>query len=176
MPKPPTALPIPEAALGMHIGVLGKTGAGVIVPTPEDCAYAAGFFDGEGTVFIAINRGAKGARGPIYNMRVTAAQVDPTPLAWLQERWGGSLAERRPRGSQRLSYVWNCFARQAARFLTDVRPFLLVKIDEADLALEFQASLFNPGVRGHTPEYRAQQDARRLQLMELKRGRERLAV
>lgn len=146
-----------------------------IEPSEADCAYAAGFFDGEGTVFIAVHRTVKNTRGPVYNMRVMASQVDPTPLAWLQSIWGGSVVRRRGDDKRKPDYVWNCFARQAARFLADVRPFLLVKADEADVALEFQAAKFNPGIVGHTDEYRARQDEWRTRLMELKRGKERIA-
>lgn len=161
-----TRFPIPDAALEHHIAILGKTVA--------ECAYAAGFFDGEGTVFIAIDRGRASTRGPIFNLRVTAAQVDRTPLVWLQSRWGGSVVQRR-RGEHQHS-AWTCFSRGAAQFLRDVRPYLIVKADEADVALEFQAMLFNPGTRGHTPEYRAKQSALRDALMELKRDKERIAA
>jgi hypothetical protein len=148
----------------------------MIEPTKEDCAYAAGFFDGEGTVFIAEDRGRKEARGPIYNMRVLASQVDPAPIHWLQSKWGGTVTRRPGSESRQANWVWNCFAQKAAAFLRDVRPYLKVKADEADIAIEFQESVFNPGARGHTNEYRANQRQARVSLMELKRGKERLVA
>jgi hypothetical protein len=157
--------PIPETVLDRHRLI-----------TPAACAYAAGFFDGEGTVFIAIDRGRKEARGPIYNMRVMASQVDRTPLIWFQERWDGTLHTRPALGTRMEAATWNCFSKKAAKFLRDVRPYLIVKAREADIALEFQAMLFNPGWGGHSAEYRERQDRLRNTLMALKHDRGAIAA
>jgi hypothetical protein len=148
----------------------------MIEPTKEDCAYAAGFFDGEGTVFIAEDRGRKEARGPIYNMHVTACQVDPDPIHWLQHRWGGTIVRRSARANTRPCWIWNCFAREALAFLRDVRPYLMVKADEADVAIEFQEGRFQPGQRGLSDEDRARQRQAREMLMELKRDKDKILV
>jgi hypothetical protein len=43
----------------------------------------------------------------------------------------------------------------AAQFLTDVLPYLMVKKEQALLAVAFQASRTNPGIYGLTLEERA---------------------
>lgn len=140
---------IPKSALEHHLA-FGKADP-TIVPTDADRAYAAGFFDGEGSITIAMDRRRDTARGPIFNMRVGASQNDVRPLFWLRDRWGGSvnpMSRRTVRSN--VTYAWWCFARMAAAFLMDVRPFLQVKADRADIAIAFQSERYNPGVRGLT--------------------------
>jgi hypothetical protein len=123
-------------------------------PTSRDKVYAAGFFDGEGFITIAAKT-VTGARGLYYTMRVGAAQNNPRPLEWLQARWGGSVrAARRKTAAANTTYVWMCFTRQAAAFLSNVLPHLQVKRRRALLALRFQKSVFNPGQGGHTQKHR----------------------
>lgn len=150
------------------IGVVFGRAEETIVPTKLDIAYAAGIFDGEGNVTISVNKGVKEARGPIFNMRVGVSQNDIRPLLWLRDRWGGSVvAVKRKTTNHRTTHIWTCFARKAARFLNEVRPHLKVKSERADIALEFQSRIFNPGIGGHT-------DAHRAGLMELKLSLARL--
>jgi hypothetical protein len=130
-------------------------GARTIAPSSLDCAYAAGFFDGEGFVTIGFMSAKARTRGTTYTMRVGIAQNDPEPLLWVRDRWGGSvrlLKRRTDRGN--LSYKWDCCSRMAAAFLDDVMPFLQVKKRRAEIAIAFQNSLFIPGSKGHTQEYR----------------------
>jgi hypothetical protein len=141
---------IPDEALK-----LGRAAA-TIKPTDADKAYAAGFFDGDGHITIGANHRAAGTRNTIYTMRIGVSQNDPAPLFWFRDRWGGSVrAAKRKTAASNVTYHWGCFARNAACFLQDVRPLLQVKATRADVALAFQARLFNPGARGHTEEYRA---------------------
>lgn len=155
---------IPEAALEQHTAVLGRA-APTTRPSDTDKAYAAGFFDGEGNVSIAINSKAGGAGHDVYNMRVGAAQCDPSPLVWMRDRWGGSIA-RKTRGPC-LYYHWACFARMAAAFLTDVLPYLQVKRERAQLAIKFQSTVFQPGRRAHTENYRSNRTAMKVEMNRL---------
>lgn len=149
------------------IGIFGRRDPHII-PTATDCAYAAGFFDGEGYITIAMDHRKETARGPIFNMRCGASQNDIHPLIWLRDRWGGSItAMSRKTTTQNVTYTWNCFARKAAKFLTDLQPFLQVKAERAAIALTFQSEKYIPGTNGLPPEARARMLDLRQQLAAL---------
>jgi hypothetical protein len=97
-------------------------------------AWAAGFFDGEGTVGVWQLR----KRGRVYYyLSVSVGQVDRRPLVALQGRYGGSLGlSIRPTGHA--AWKWQLVTQAAALFLADIRPYLMVKQEQVDLALTFQ--------------------------------------
>lgn len=94
--------------------------------------YFAGFFDGEGTVDIRF-RTTHGGKYFRYELRVQIVQIDVKPLIVLRDKWGGSICK--PKNSK--TSRWLVSSDQAAKFLRDVRPHLIVKADEADIGLEF---------------------------------------
>lgn len=96
-------------------------------------AYAAGFMDGEGHIGIYkyISNGYS-----CCSLQVTISQVCPIPLIALHKEWGGSLTIRKQKN--RLSIARLMLSQnQGYKFLIDIRPFLLVKGEEADIAIEF---------------------------------------
>lgn len=125
------------------------------IPSEQDKAYAAGFFDGEGNITIAMNQRG-GARGiyRTYNMRVGASQNNTETLFWLRDRWSGTVRPIK-RSTPHRGHEWQCFARQALRFLNDVLPFLQVKHERAILALKYQNMIVQRGRAGRTPEHLA---------------------
>lgn len=94
--------------------------------------YAAGFFDGEGCIMIARH-------GPRqHKLVVTISQLaeNRRVLDRFTQRWGGHVrSDTRPRPIA----VWRVEHALAADFLRDVLPYLDVKKDQAQLALEFQS-------------------------------------
>ena len=107
-------------------------------------AYFAGFFDGEGNVDIRYRK-TNGGKYQRFELRVCVVQVETKPLLMLQDRWGGSLNLRR---NSNVS-IWVVSGKQAAQFLSDVFEHLIVKRDEAQVALDFYALVANT-----KPEYR----------------------
>jgi len=112
--------------------------------TDLDRAYAAGFFDGEGSVTIsypvAFRNSQKG-----WQVGCSVSQLDPAPLRWLQERWGGSVNGPRRNGQ----YDWRIHSAQVDRFLADIGPFLIVKGEAAAILVEFRQKVFHHvGSRG----------------------------
>jgi hypothetical protein len=105
--------------------------------------YLAGFFDGEGHIAIGLNKNPSGKRR--WYLRFAAHQVDPRPLHLLKERYGGSIQFTDRRGQQRPIYEWVATSIKAYKALKELRPFLIVKADEARLAMEFQELLFARG-------------------------------
>lgn len=100
-----------------------------------ELAYLAGFFDGEGCVSIST-RGRGG-----YGLLVSISQLTPVPLLIARARFGGSISRTPDKRGYRAMVVWTVAARVAERALSEMRPFLIVKADEVDLALEFQRGL-----------------------------------
>jgi hypothetical protein len=116
-----------------------------LVDRRERVIWAAGFFDGEGSVAIKFHR----TRGQ-YCIRINAVQVTEPPLLILQSLFGGKIRVdgRQSGGNWRSRYVWNCETQKALRALREMRPWLVVKAPHADLAEEFAAALAPHGGAG----------------------------
>lgn len=89
-------------------------------------AWAAGFLDGEGCIraYRKTNQ---------YALQVTAWNKDIRPLEKLKDVYGGSVGSH-SNGCWR----WQVSANIALSFLKHVRPFLVVKGEQADVAISFQ--------------------------------------
>jgi hypothetical protein len=105
--------------------------------------YLAGFFDGEGHIAIGLNKNPGGKRR--WYLRFAVHQVDPRPLRLFRERYGGSIQFTARVGQQRPIYEWVATSIKAYAALKELRPLLIVKADEARLAMEFQEILFARG-------------------------------
>jgi hypothetical protein len=114
--------------------------------------WAAGFFDGEGCVHIGLDK-----LGRRSTLRVCVAQVDPEPLNFLCDRWGGRVKPKnvKRKGRQRRAFQWYLDRKsETTRFLADIRPYSRCKAEQIDVALEFSAMKNNHGGRHSrlTPE------------------------
>jgi hypothetical protein len=119
-----------------------------IVPTESDKAYAAGFLDGEGCVSLyRRERTEHGRHGDYWTAQVGIAQVDPTPLLWLAERWGGYFRASgvRRQSTHRQAYELQWHGRNAGVLLADLLPYLQVKKVQAEALLRFIELLRKPG-------------------------------
>ena len=103
-------------------------------------AYYAGLFDGEGCVTIAKQSLGRGQRGYGLAVRVSVQMCDPAPLQQLQQDCGGGKLywHGRKEPQHRALYGWVVTARQAEAFLTAIRPYVYLKGEQIDLALEFR--------------------------------------
>ncbi len=112
-------------------------------------AWAAGIFDGEGSVFL-IRQSNRGKRGTGKNDRlvVKVVNTDPRMLVRLREIAGGRISSQRIRGTRRPSWEWITTGVSAKAFLRMVRPWLVVKGEQADVALTFTTGVRGGG-RGH---------------------------
>ena len=92
-------------------------------------AWAAGFFDGEGTVGLE-----RQTSGNSY-LRIAVGQLVREPLDILSKMWGGSV-----RGyieNDKPIYKWTATTRMAEQALREMLPYLVVKAEQARIALEF---------------------------------------
>jgi hypothetical protein len=87
-----------------------------------DAAYAAGLFDGEGSVTLTRNHPL---RWP--SPQVSVASNDREVLEWLQARFGGVITTEKPRlPTPSISFDWKLTDRKALAFLGLIRPYLLI--------------------------------------------------
>lgn len=98
-----------------------------------DAAYIAGFFDGEGTL-QEVKPGT---------WRVTIYQCNEEVIRWIAEVTGtGLVASRKPNGGNlvkqsafKTGWIWQLYGRNAALFLWQIRPYMHVKAEKAELML-----------------------------------------
>lgn len=123
-------------------------------------SYAAGFFDGEGCVYLDRSRNAN--ERFYFRPRVVVSNTNREVLEKLQERWGGTITYRgqlRKDGSprrfadrcRRQSWdSWHLAGRFVYRFLQDIQPYLVVKQEQAALILDYMESVL--GTHGRLSE------------------------
>lgn len=108
-----------------------------------DIRYVAGLFDGEG--YIRINRWEKPESEHIrYNLFGGINMTWQPLIESLAEQFGGKCYASRRHCSNpkhRTLYQWMVSSKRCAGFLALIRPHLVVKADEVDLAFEFQESI-----------------------------------
>ena len=89
-------------------------------------AWAAGFFDGEGCVFGYEGEQPGGYRR--FTFGIALAQTTPEPLERLAAHWGGKVRPKAaPSPRHKDQWTWGIRGADAAAFLEDVLPYLVVK-------------------------------------------------
>jgi len=116
---------------------------------PLRLAYAAGLFEGEGSVAITHRLG-RNAR-PQYMLVVAVKMGDPEPLAVLQSLVGGSVHYYKFESATELGrkpmHLWQVSARIAGQFLEGIEPYLQSERvrGKVKLGIAFQAQKRNVG-------------------------------
>ena len=114
---------------------------------PTTLAYLAGLIDGEGYIGIKKAR-RKDAVSPIYHERIQVRMVHEGAIRLLADTLGGNYYLEQPhaRGG-RLLYCWQASDALAARILTAVLPYLIVKRESALTVLALRTSKEDPLAR-----------------------------
>lgn len=101
-------------------------------PTVAQAAWAAGFFDGEGTVTIRAMRTWSTAPS------ISVNQVNKDPLHALQALYGGRIhVSKREQGNQRQVHGWELSGAANVRgALESMLPYLVVKYEQAVVGLQ----------------------------------------
>lgn len=99
-------------------------------------AWAAGLFEGEGSV--RINKHTKKNRGALL---VDIANTDEQLVRFFLVRWGGVITQYAAIEQRRGYWRWRCASTMAARFLTDIAPYIQSDDKRARIALglEYQS-------------------------------------
>lgn len=109
---------------------------------PLVLAYLAGVVDSDG--FVSIHRSTR--RGAVYHapvVGIAGTRREPHDLA--ASVWGGNVWVHNPGGGYRPQFQWARQGKGAALIIADLAPFLRVKRDNAQLALD----LFEHVQQGH---------------------------
>lgn len=97
-------------------------------------AYAAGIIDGEGCITIRRKRNPENSRN-YYNLVVKVGMTgNSSAIDILKTNWGGQICLS---GKLRRQKQWSIYCLQAEKFLRDVLPYLIVKKNQAEVALDF---------------------------------------
>lgn len=103
---------------------------------PIDLAYAAGIIDGEGSISISVAQPNYGRNSPYYYVLVKVGNTDLVLVNWLRKSFGGSIQTHEYNNSKwKTLYTWSLSTQQAARFLEDILPYLKLKWEQAEIAL-----------------------------------------
>ncbi len=103
--------------------------------------YAAGFFDGEGSITVHLYW-PKSSDLPTPHVRVAISNYIKLPIFMIKARWGGSTHIGK-------GDVWglDLNGADARKFLQDVYPYLIVKREAAAAALELYDHIDDPKMR-----------------------------
>ncbi len=133
-------------------------------------AYWAGFFDGEGCV--TITRSAiKGLKRPRRSMKVYVVQANRWVVDALRFQFGGSVSPLwKAKPHYRQSWCWCINANQAQQFLELIIPYLVLKRNEAELAIRFQKNRLPRGCNDaqRVEAQVAAEEAQRISLHQMK--------
>lgn len=91
-------------------------------------AYLAGLFDGEGSVLIQ----------PCGSLSIKLDNTDLPVLEFLVAQFGGPIYRCRPRARRKTCFSWQVYGDVAEAALRKMLPYLIVKRNQADLALKIR--------------------------------------
>jgi len=105
----------------------------------KNWSYLAGLFDGEGCISICPRKDKHGDNAFIFCIQIT--NTNTTLMKWLIEHFGGvyySQDGKSRKPNWKPSYRWRVKGRaNEEEFLLGVLPYLVIKKEQAKLALEF---------------------------------------
>lgn len=106
----------------------------------EAIAYLAGLFDGEGSVNIFKQPNKKDRINPCYYLEISIGNTHKGVLQWVLENFGGRLTHNAEQYTKRnhATWRWRASSNEACALLTMMLPYLVVKREQARLAVEFQ--------------------------------------
>ncbi|MFI1194041.1 hypothetical protein ACH4T9_12400 [Micromonospora sp. NPDC020750] len=105
---------------------------------PTALAYLAGVVDSDGYITAAVTK-YKGRKFFGASVGIAGTRREPHDLA--ASLFGGNVRIYFPRGSRqhhRPQFQWQRYGRSALPMLLAIRPFLRVKSEQADLAIELE--------------------------------------
>jgi hypothetical protein len=95
----------------------------------EKAVYAAGYFDGDGTITLL-----RQYEGYLY-LRIAVVSGDSGSLAIFSELFGGDVATEKHKNVNRPLFAWRMNGRHAQAALKILYPFLIAKRTKAKAAL-----------------------------------------
>jgi hypothetical protein len=102
----------------------------------DELNWAAGMFEGEGTIRINKDRSAKGE--VIYKLQCSVPNTDREITDFFHTRWHGSNRPERPRGNRQPRQKWVASGTKAEAFLRKLRPYLKTNRAQMRVNVAFQ--------------------------------------
>jgi hypothetical protein len=146
-----------------------------MVFSQDDCKYAAGFFDGEGNIMITVSKHYD--KHPncdrwrkSLSMRCTVVNTNQDVIRWFASTFNGGFMTSANRNHLRWreTYRWVVSYKKAHNFLQLIYPYLIVKKNQAEIALTFYGS--NDRFSAARGDLTDDEYARRLSIRELVNG------
>ncbi len=132
-------------------------------------AYTAGIVDGEGSIMILKTSSPSTTRGYTYQLKVAVTNTNEWLVQWMKFQHGGGISMQIPKNPKDKNvFHWRVTAKQAYRFLKDIEPYLILKRNQAELALKFQEHR-KKGKTLLTDEENAVYEAQRITMKEYNR-------
>ena len=125
----------------------------VLTTDKEKVAYFAGILDGEGCIDARVIPATKQGYNQML-IRIVLTNTDWRLLSWIVENFGGKLRLKSKRETQyKTIWEWSCKHEYVVKLLHLVMPYLIVKREEAELALRLRATV-KPGRKEKDWAYR----------------------
>ena len=103
-------------------------------PSPTDLAWAAGYFDREGSISVTYAR-ARGNISHRFHLTIMSTQIES--LEAMKAVFGGTIHPAQPRGNRKPCHIWIVYGEEAQRAVVLMRPYLKLKCEQARWALLF---------------------------------------
>lgn len=144
------------------------------VPEMEWVRLAA-FIDGEGCITIQrhLLKTSKTVRDPSHRAvslfaELIIANTDPRLPDWLMRVFGGNIQHsRKNNGKWKSQYHWRVSCAYGCEIIRRAMPFLLLKKEQAQVALALQRTMKRVGVKGHSVEVMAEKERLKVRMHEL---------
>lgn len=101
--------------------------------------YLAGLVDGEGCITITKTKSSKYKRGIQYYSRLSIEMTSEHLINKLYTQFGGSFNRRKPQIKRKDIYVWSVYGENARLIIEQIKPYLIVKDNQASIIQEFQS-------------------------------------
>ncbi len=99
-----------------------------------DLAYIAGFFDGEGSIFISKSKKQ-------YFLTVSISNTNLPVLESIRAMGGNISKSPDNRENHSQLFRLRLYCNEAKKFLEKILPYLRIKKEQAKLAIEFQSKM-----------------------------------
>lgn len=134
-----------------------------------ELAYIAGFFDGEGNVGLYH----RNKNSNTLTLSVALYNTNPIPLMRCKELFGGCICSQKSQAATehdwRTEWAWRATTKKAEHFLRQVFKYLIIKKEEAAIALESRKISSRRGQTGPWADTSKQKTEMANQLKALKR-------
>jgi hypothetical protein len=118
-------------------------------PTVAELAWAAGIIDGEGCICVYGRPGRVGKKGVrALALIINVVNTDPRMPLKMCEIFGGHTGratERRGNPRRRPITQWIITGKPAGSVLVAIRPYLIIKAEQADIALAYAETIGHGG-------------------------------